>query len=129
MHFFTPRKAAATGLGASGGGTADHWAMTVSSVALAILTPLFMWVVGSAIGRDQAGVVAHFSRPLPAMIVALFLIVGMIHWIRGTRIMVDDYVHGPSRPWVLIAVQLFGWLVIALAVVALARMALIGIIV
>ena len=37
MHFFTPRKAAA-GLGASGGGTADHWAMTISAVGLAILT-------------------------------------------------------------------------------------------
>lgn len=126
MHFFTPRKAAA-GLGASGGGTADHWAMTVSSVALAILTPLFLWVVGSAIGYDHVGVVAHFGRPLPALITALFIIVGMIHWIRGTRIMIDDYLRGRARTWVLIASQLFGWLVIALVLVALARMALIGI--
>lgn len=126
MHFFTPRKAAA-GLGASGGGTADHWAMTISSVGLAILTPLFLWVVGSAIGHDQVGVVAHFGRPIPALITALFVIVGMIHWIRGTRIMIDDYVRGPARTWVLIATHLFGWLVIALILVALARMALIGI--
>lgn len=125
MHFFTPRKAAA-GLGATGGGTADHWAMTVSSVGLAILTPLFLWVVGGAIGRDQAGVIAHFGRPVPALVTGLFLVVGMIHWIRGTRIMIDDYVRGWHRTWVLIASQLFGWLVIALVVVALARMALIG---
>lgn len=126
MHFFTPRKAA-TGLGAGGNATAAHWAMTISAVALAILTPLFLWVVGSAIGYDQAGVVAHFGRPFPALITALFLVVGMIHWIRGTRVMIDDYVHGPARPWVLIATHLFGWLVIGVALVALARMALIAI--
>lgn len=128
MHFFTPRKAA-LGLGAAGGGTADHWAMTVSAVGLAILTPLFLWVVGSAIGLDQPGVVAHFGRPIPALITGLFLIIGMIHWISGTRIMIDDYVRGRPRTAALIGTQLFGWLVIALVVVALARMALIGIIV
>lgn len=126
MHFITPRKAA-MGLGASGTGTASHWSMTVSSVALAILTPLFLWVVGQAIGYDQIGVVAHFGRPLPALITALFLVVGMTHYVRGTRIMIDDYVRGSARTWALIASQLFGWLVIALALVSLARMALIGI--
>ena len=126
MHFITPRKAA-VGLGASGTGTANHWALTVSSVALAILTPLFLWVVGQAIGYDQIGVVAHFGSPLPALITALFVVIGMAHYIRGTRIMIDDYVRGPARTWALIASQLFGWVVIAVTLVSLARMALIGI--
>ena len=103
--------------------------MTVSAVGLAILTPLLLWVLGGAIGGSQAEVVARLGRPLPAAVLALFAVVGMRHWMRGTAIMVDDYVHGPARAWVLIAVQVFGWAVIALALIALARMALVGIVV
>ena len=75
-------------------------------------------------GLPQAGVVAHFSRPFPAIVTGLFAVIGMAHWIRGTRILIDDYVEDPARPWVLIASQVFGWAVIAIAVFALARMAL-----
>ena len=41
MRYLTPRKAA-KGLGAAGPGsaTAQHWSVTVSAVALAILTPI-----------------------------------------------------------------------------------------
>jgi len=123
MRYLTPRKAAA-GLGASGRGTAEHWSLTVSAVALAILTPLVIGVVAPAIGLTQAGVVAHFSRPYPAIVTGLFAIIGMAHWIRGSRILIDDYVEDPARPWVLIASQVFGWAVIAIAVFALAGMAL-----
>ena len=54
-HFFTARKAA-SGLGAAHAGTAAHWAMTVSSVALAILTPAFLLVIGAAIGLIMVAV-------------------------------------------------------------------------
>lgn len=125
MRYVTPRKAA-RGLGAAGPstGTAQHWSMTVSSVALLILTPAFIFVVASAIGLPHHGVVAYFSRPYPAIVTALFLIVGMLHYINGTRIMIDDYTAHTERRVALIAAQLFGWGVIAAAVYALARMAL-----
>lgn len=125
MRYITPRKAA-RGLGAAGPstGTAQHWSMTVSSVALLILTPAFIFVIASAIGLPHHAVVAYFSRPYPAIVTALFLIVGMLHYINGTRIMIDDYTAGTERRVALIAAQLFGWGVIAAAVYALARMAL-----
>ena len=76
MRYITPRKAA-RGLGAAGPstGTAQHWSMTVTSVALLILTPAFIFVVASALGLPHHGVFAYFSRPYPAIVTALFLIV------------------------------------------------------
>lgn len=128
MRYITPRKAA-TGLGASGTGTAHHWGMTVSAVALAILTPLFMITIGGAIGLPHRAVLAHFGHPWHAIVTAAFLIVGMVHFMRGTRIMIDDYFHGAVRKAALIAADIFGWAVVAAGVFALARMALISILV
>ncbi len=123
MRYITPLKAA-EGLGSAHEGTQHHWAMTVSAVALAILTPLFMIVVGKAIGLPHAELVAHFGRPFPAVITAAFVIVGMVHFIKGTRIMIDDYFHGAVRKGAIIFSVIFGWAVIALAIYALARMGL-----
>lgn len=124
MRYLTPRKAA-KGLGAAGpaSGTAQHWSMTVSSVALMILTPAFIFVIANAIGLPHQGIVAYFSRPYPAIVTALFLIVGLRHYISGTQIMIDDYLDHTERKVAVIAAQLFGWAVVAAAIYALARMA------
>ena len=124
MRYLTPRKAA-KGLGAAGPGsaTAHHWSMTVSSVALMVLTPAFIFVIASAIGLPHEAVVAYFSRPYPAIVTALFLIVGLLHYVNGTQIMVDDYLAHGERKVALLISKLLGWAVIAAAVYALARMA------
>lgn len=123
MRYLTPRKAA-VGMGASGTGTADHWFLTVTAVALTILTPCFMIVVAKAIGLPREGVVAHFGRPFPAVITALFIIVGMLHFIRGTRIMIEDYLDHGARKIAIIFSVIFGWAVIAFAAYALVRLGL-----
>jgi succinate dehydrogenase / fumarate reductase, membrane anchor subunit len=122
MRYITPRKAAA-GLGSSRSGTTHHWHITLSSFALIILTPLFLVSVGQAIGMSQVEVIAHFGRPVPGTVTALFVIVGMIHFINGTRIMLDDYLHGSTNTMAVIASTIFGWGVIAAAIFALAKMA------
>ena len=125
MRYITPRKAA-MGLGAAGPstGTQHHWTMTVTSVALVVLTPAFVLVIGRAVGLTREGVLVYFSQPYPAIVTALFLIVGMYHFVKGTRIMIDDYLDHTERKVAIILSQLFGWAVIAAAVYALARMAL-----
>lgn len=125
MHYITPRKAA-KGLGASGTGTAHHWQMTVSAVALAILTPAFLMVVGKSIGLPREALISYFAHPYPALVTALFIVVGMIHFIKGTRIMIDDYLGHTERKVALIFSVIFGWAVIAAAVFALAKMAFTG---
>jgi succinate dehydrogenase / fumarate reductase membrane anchor subunit len=123
MRYITPRKAA-QGLGAAHSGTADHWFMTVSACALALLVPAFMLVVANAIGLPREEVIAYFGRPYPAIVSALFIIVGMVHFIKGTRVMIDDYFHDTARKVAIIVSVIFSWAVIASAVFALAKMAL-----
>lgn len=126
MRYITPLKAA-EGLGSAHSGTAHHWAMTVSACALILLTPAFLLVVGTAIGLPREAVIAYFGRPYPGIITALFVIVGMIHFIKGTRIMIDDYFQGTARKGAIIISVIFSWAVIAAAVFALAKMAFITI--
>ncbi|WP_282601685.1 succinate dehydrogenase, hydrophobic membrane anchor protein [Paracoccus sp. PARArs4] len=122
MRYITPRKAA-QGLGSARSGTHHHWQMTVSSYALIILTPLFLIAVGAGIGLPREELMAHFGRPFPGVITALFIIVGMVHFIKGTRIMLDDYLYGNVNKLAIVASNIFGWGVIAAAVFALAKMA------
>ena len=102
--------------------SAQHWSMTVSSIGLAILTPAFVFVIINALQLPRDGVVMYFSRPYPAIVTGLFLIVGMLHWIAGTRIMIDDYLDHTERKIAIALSQLFGWAVIAAVVYALASM-------
>ncbi len=122
MRYITPLKAA-EGLGSAHSGTAHHWAMTVSACALVLLTPAFLLVIGTAIGLPRDAVIAYFGRPYPGIVTGLFVIVGMIHFIKGTRIMIDDYFQETARKVAIIGSVIFGWAVIAAAVFALAKMA------
>lgn len=127
MRFITPYKAA-EGLGASGTGTRDHWMQTVLGATLAVLTPFFVFTVLCALVtvKNQPGAIAFFSRPLPAILTGLYLTVGMLHWIRGTRMMVDDYLRGTPRNLIMLAVTFIGWLLIAVTLWALVSMTITG---
>ena len=123
MRYITPRKAA-VGLGAPGSAsaTAKHWSMTVSAIGLAILTPAFVFVIVNALQLPREGILMYFSRPYPAIVAGLFLIAGMLHWIAGTRIMIDDYLDHTERKIAIALSHLFGCSVIAAFVYALGSM-------
>ena len=70
MAYLTDRKRAA-GLGAAKTGTEHHWSMMVSSVALLLLVPLFVFTVGPVIGSSHGEMVAYFAKPFPAIVAAL----------------------------------------------------------
>jgi succinate dehydrogenase / fumarate reductase membrane anchor subunit len=123
MRYITPRKAA-HGLGSAHSGTADHWFLTVSACALVLLVPAFMLVIANAIGLPRDALVAYFGRPYPAIISALFIVIGMLHFIKGTRVMIDDYFQDTARKVAIIVSVIFSWAVIATAIFALAKMAL-----
>ncbi len=121
MRYLTDRKRA-VGKGASGSGTEHFWWMTMSSVALAFLVPAFIFVFGSAIGGTQEEVIAHFSRPFPAILTALVTIVGMRHFAKGAQVMLEDYTQGSLRKGLVIFVYSLSWLISALVLYALAKM-------
>ncbi|SIS64849.1 succinate dehydrogenase, hydrophobic membrane anchor protein [Phaeovulum vinaykumarii] len=123
MRYLTDRKRA-EGRGAAHSGTADHWYMTVSAVALAFMTPAFIYVMGSAIGTSHEEVLATFSRPFPAILAGLYLVVAMQHFRRGAAMMISDYSQGITRKALTIGAISISYAVIAAGVFALARIAL-----
>ncbi|MCX7670745.1 MAG: succinate dehydrogenase, hydrophobic membrane anchor protein [Anaerolineae bacterium] len=123
MRYLTDRKRA-VGKGASGTGTAAHWSMTVSAVALALLVPVWMIVFGRALGQDHATVVATFARPFPAIVTGLLLVVGMRHFAGGATVMIEDYLRGTARKMAVIGVICLSWATAAAGLFALVRIAL-----
>lgn len=123
MRFITPYKSA-VGLGSGRTGTEDHWRMMVSGAVLAVLTPFFVFtVLCGIVGADsRAEAIAFFGRPFPATVTGLYLVIGLLHWIRGTRMMIDDYVHSSLRHWLAILATLIGWVLIAVALWSLLRL-------
>lgn len=123
MAFITDRKRV-SGLGSARNGTAQHWTMTVTSVALLILTPFFLGVIGSLLGSDYAEVVTRLGKPVPALIVAAYLVVGMHHMRYGVQVMIEDYTGGLTRKIAIIATTILSYGIAAGGVVALMQIAL-----
>lgn len=123
MRYLTPRKRA-EGRGAAHHGAEHHWAMTVSSVGLAFLVPVWLYVFGSTLGESREVVLETFSRPFPAILTALVLVVGMRHFAMGATTMVEDYARGTTRKMLIIFVISLAWVIAATGLFALARMAL-----
>jgi succinate dehydrogenase / fumarate reductase membrane anchor subunit len=123
MRYLTDRKRAA-GLGSAKTGTEHYWQMQMSSVALLILVPLFLFAVGPAIGQGHAEVTAHFARPFPAIVTALTLLVGLVHFRMGAQVAIEDYTGGATRKLLIIAVACIAYGTLATGLFALVRLAL-----
>lgn len=123
MRYITPRKRA-EGRGAAHAGAHHHWAMTVSSVGLAFMVPVWLYLFGRALGQSREVVVATFGSPFPAILTALVLVVGMRHFAMGATTMIEDYARGSARKMLIIFVTSLAWVIAATGLYALARMAL-----
>lgn len=123
MRYLTARKRA-EGKGAAHAGTEEHWYMTVSGVGLALIVPVFLFIFGRALGSSHEEVTATFSRPFPAIITGLVLVVGLQHFIKGCKGMIEDYTGGTTRKILIIAVITFSYFLMAAGLFALAKLAL-----
>jgi len=123
MRFLTDRKRA-EGLGAGKTGTEHHWKFMVRSILLTILVPLFIFTLGAGMGGSYEEVLAYFSRPVPALILGLALIVGLIQLMCEAQEAIEDYVHGIAEKLTLIAVQALCYTLIAAGLFALVKLAL-----
>jgi len=123
MRYLTARKQA-VGRGASHTGTAHHWSMTVSSVGLAFLVPVWVVIFGRALGQDHWAVLATFARPFPAILTAMILVIGMRHFAMGATVMIEDYVQGTTRKMLIIFAISLATVVAATGLFALVRIAL-----
>ncbi|SFU01267.1 succinate dehydrogenase, hydrophobic membrane anchor protein [Sedimentitalea nanhaiensis] len=123
MNYLTDRKRA-VGMGSAKSGVAHFWAMKVSSVALLILIPLFVFTFGPMLGAPHDAVIDHFSRPFPAIVAALTMIVGFKHFADGAQVLIEDYVHGLAQKVLIIGVICLSYAAAATGLFAIARIAL-----
>lgn len=123
MRYLTDRKRA-QGLGAGRSGTQHHWQMLVSSILLVPVVPLFIFTFGYGLGGTYEEVLAYFSRPLPAIIMAISLVVITLHVMREAHEAIEDYVHGPAEKLLIVAVSAFAYTLIVAGLFALVKLAL-----
>jgi succinate dehydrogenase / fumarate reductase membrane anchor subunit len=103
-------------LGSARSGAGENWSMRLTSAALIPLTIAFVWVMLSLLSKDYHGARTELSRPLPAIIVMLFVLAGIHHMQVGMRSIIFDYLHGHAKEWALM-VNLFFAAALALACV------------
>ncbi|WP_323042408.1 succinate dehydrogenase, hydrophobic membrane anchor protein [Gemmobacter sp.] len=123
MRFITDRKRA-EGLGSARAGTHHHWHMMISSAVLVVLVPVFVFTFGIGLGGDHAAVLDYFSRPFPAIVTALTLVVVTLHCKAEAEEAIIDYVHGVKGKLLLVAVTALAWALIAAGLFALVKLAL-----
>ncbi|MFA3917145.1 succinate dehydrogenase, hydrophobic membrane anchor protein [Ruegeria hyattellae] len=123
MRYLTDRKRA-DGLGSAKAGTAHFWSMKVSAVALLFLVPLFIFTFGPMLGEPHDAVIAYYSKPFPAIVAVLTLIVGFKHFAEGAQVLIEDYVHGLAQKILIILVICLSYAAAAAGVFAIARIAL-----
>ncbi|QGX97330.1 succinate dehydrogenase, hydrophobic membrane anchor protein [Roseovarius faecimaris] len=123
MRYLTDRKRA-EGMGSAKDGVHHFWAMKMSSVALLILVPLFVFTFGPMLGEPHADVLAYFGRPFPAIVAALTIVVGFKHFRDGAQVMIEDYVHGTRQKLAIILVACLSYGAMATGLFAIAKIAL-----
>lgn len=123
MRYLTDRKRA-TGMGSARTGTHHFWIMKLSSVALLLLVPLFIFAVVPMLGEPYEEVLAHFARPFPALVAALTIGVGFMHFKDGCQVLIEDYVHGTMQKVLIILLTCLCYAAAATGIFAIARLAL-----
>jgi succinate dehydrogenase / fumarate reductase membrane anchor subunit len=84
------------GLGSARGGTQHWWVQRVTAVALALLTPWFLWLALSLLGADQLTMRLTLAQPLNAVLMAAWVIALFWHAKLGVQVVIEDYVHTPA---------------------------------
>ena len=123
MSYLTDRKRA-VGMGSAKSGTEHHWSMTVSSGALLILIPLFIFTFGPMLGASYEEVTAYFARPFPAVVAGLTMVVTFKHFADGVQALIEDYVHGLAQKVAMIVMTCISYAAMATGIFAIVRLAL-----
>ena len=84
------------GLGAARGGTHHWWVQRVTAVALALLTPWFLWLALTLAGADQATTRATLADPLHATLMLAWIVSMFWHAKLGLQVVIEDYAHAPA---------------------------------
>ncbi len=113
----------ALGLGAAGNGTEHWWQQRITAVALALLGAWFAICLLGLDLADRAALVAWIVRPWNAALLAVLVSTAAWHSLLGTRVIVEDYVHGALKVPSLVALQFLHVIAAAVGIVAVLQIA------
>jgi len=113
------------GLGASHSGTEHFWRERASAVALIPLTLWFAFAVLHVARGGEDAALAFLAQPLHAVLMILFVVATIMHMMMGIQVVIEDYVYVEGQKITLFLLnRAFGWLVGALCVFAVLKIAL-----
>src|ERR671911_1411834 len=121
MSFRTPL-ARVRGLGSAKSGTENWWHERLSAAASIPTTLFLIWLAMAVAGRDQAAIIAMLGHPVVAMGLALSIIIMLWHMRLGMQVIIEDYVHGGGKFWLLLANNFFVTVLGAAALYAVVRL-------
>ena len=75
-------------------------------------------------GQPHDEVIAYFVRPFPAIVAALTIAVGFMHFKGGVQALIEDYVHGLARKVLILLMICLSYGAAATGVFAIAKIAL-----
>ncbi len=103
------------GLGAAKSGTEHFWRQRLTAVANVPLTIAFVLILVSLLGRNHAAAAQILGSPLVAIIMLLFILSITAHMRIGMQVVIEDYVHDEPARLILLMLNTFFSLAVALA--------------
>ncbi|HTD29362.1 MAG TPA: succinate dehydrogenase, hydrophobic membrane anchor protein [Xanthomonadaceae bacterium] len=94
--------AQARGLGSAKDGVHHWWMQRLTAIALALLSPWFIWLLLSLLGASHAEVRSTLANPRCALPLLAFVLALFWHAKLGLQVVIEDYVH---TRWMEVALQ------------------------
>ncbi|MBR0737331.1 succinate dehydrogenase, hydrophobic membrane anchor protein [Bradyrhizobium liaoningense] len=102
-------------LGAAHSGTSDFWRQRITGVAMTLLMIPALVIIMMLLGRNQVYVAQTLSSVPVAVILLLFIFACTWHMKIGMQVVIEDYVHNEKLKLVLIMLNNFFSVGVALA--------------
>jgi len=103
------------GLGSAKTGTGHFWHQRLTAVANVPLTITFVLIVFALLGRNHAAAQQILATPPVAIVMLLFIGSITYHMRIGMQVIIEDYVHDEIPKLVLIMLNTFFAVAVALA--------------
>jgi succinate dehydrogenase / fumarate reductase membrane anchor subunit len=113
------------GLGSAQAGTEHYWAQRVTGLANLVLLVFLIYSVIRLAGEPLEFVRAYFALPVVAILGSLFAISAAYHMRIGMQVIIEDYIHRESSKLLLMILNTFFAVAVALTcVIAIIKLSL-----